>query len=164
METGIDRDAEIPYKVIFLDCDGVLNRMGLTNDDRYFVPECFSEFQRIVMETGAKVVISSSWREYKDWYKMLVDFLGAIGIDVIGKTEVIYGNQREYEIFKYMENNKGKISNYVILDDWDMRKCFNGHCVCTTGYGRIGLDKEFADEAIAILNRQTGNTQKNGGR
>jgi len=159
MKTGIDRGADIPYKVIFLDCDGVLNRIGLTNDDRYFVPECFSEFQRIVWETGAKVVISSSWREYKAWYDMLVDFFGAIGIDVIGNIGLA-NKTREECIKEYLGNSRDEIENYVVIDDWDLREHFKGHCVCTTGYGRIGLDKEFADEAIAILNRKTESIQK----
>jgi len=151
-------------KVIFLDCDGVLNR-AQTGDMRYFTPSCFTAFRRIVAETGAKVVLSTSWREFVDWETMLRDYFGAIGISVIGKTDVIRDaesedvcNVRAEEIRRYIESHSDKIGRYVVLDDIDMREEFPGHCICTCAYHRIGLDEGWADEAIGILNGGTGNS------
>ncbi|HUU87672.1 MAG TPA: HAD domain-containing protein [Candidatus Glassbacteria bacterium] len=46
-------------KIIFLDFDGVLNYR-----DRFgeLVPSCVKTLSKLLIETGAKVVISSSWR------------------------------------------------------------------------------------------------------
>lgn len=136
-------------KIIFLDCDGVLNRI-FAGDMRYFHPECFHAFQTIVSNTHARIVLSTSWREFKDWENMLRDWFGAIGIKIIGKT---MANQsgRTAEIRSYLEEHKNEISNYLVLDDDDMRDDFPGHCIRTCEPGRIGLDAEWAEEAIRIL-------------
>lgn len=137
-------------KIIFLDCDGVLNRI-VSGDPRYFHPECFACFQRIVYTTGAKVVLSTSWREFMDWENMLRDFFGAINIRVVGKTPILNGHPRPDEIRQYLNDHADEIDNYVVLDDIDMRSDFPGHCICTCDVRRIGLDDAWAREAIAIL-------------
>lgn len=149
-------------KVIFLDCDGVVNRAGFDGDHRYFTPECFLQLQRIVSETKAKIVLSTSWREFMDWENMLRDFLGAIGIEVIGKTHVMdrmphegHDNVRAHEIQRYIDEHRSEFGNYVVIDDIDLREYFPGHCVCTCSRRRIGLDAQWADAAIAILNETT---------
>jgi len=49
-------------KVLFLDIDGVLN--ASYESEPLILPECARRFNRIIRETGAKVVISSSWRNF----------------------------------------------------------------------------------------------------
>jgi len=141
-------------KIIFLDCDGVLNRIA-AGDMRYFTPECFQYFRDIVLRTGAKIVLSTSWREFTDWESMLKDFFGAIGISIIGKTPIIDTDHRPQEIQSYLDAHGEEISNYVVLDDIDMRAEFPGHCVCTCAPGRLGLDQAWTNEAILILENYT---------
>jgi hypothetical protein len=125
-------------KVIFLDFDGVLNsenwyrrRMDLINEGKYernypsseFDPESIKELNRIISETDAKVVISSTWRIGKrviDLQNMLneVGFIGEI-IDatphISGKgyvseeneTEISYTTPRGCEIDWWL-NRVGK--------------------------------------------------------
>ena len=63
-------------RVIFLDIDGVLNHCGtrstrLVSDAEPLplpiAPECLTRLNRLVVETGAKIVISSTWRLYAPW-------------------------------------------------------------------------------------------------
>lgn len=139
-------------KIIFLDCDGVLNRLGGgTGDMRYFTPECFQAFQTIVSSTGAKIVLSTSWREFTEWENMLRDWFGAIGIEVIGKTPISKTGDRSVEIRNYLAEHENEIETYLVLDDFDMRSDFPCHCICTCARGRLGLDWEWAAEAIQIL-------------
>ena len=149
-------------KIIFLDCDGVLNQLGGgTGDLRYFTPECFQAFQTIIFSTQAKVVLSTSWREFADWENMLRDWFGAIGIEIIGKTTISKTGDRAVEIREYLDEHANEIENYVVLDDFDMRADFPGHCVCTCASGRLGLDWEWASEAIDILKEGDRHEERN---
>ncbi len=56
-------------KIIFLDIDGVLNHMywlkkmkGVEGDKKFFDPDCVRRLNTITDKTGAKIVLSSSWR------------------------------------------------------------------------------------------------------
>jgi hypothetical protein len=123
-------------KVIFLDFDGVLNsenwyrnRMDLINEGNYernypsseFDPESIKELNRIISETDANVVVSSTWRIGKkiiDLQNMLneVGFIGEIidttpslfarGVDNDEKT-IRYTTPRGCEIDWWLEQ-KGK--------------------------------------------------------
>lgn len=73
-------------KIIFLDFDGVmdtayydhvLNRAGLPGNDKYgvvFDPDCVKNLGYIVEQTGADIVVSSSWKYImanKDLYRQI---------------------------------------------------------------------------------------------
>ena len=61
-------------KIIFLDFDGVMDtayydhvlaKEGKPGNDKYgtiFDPYCVQNLKRIIDETGAKIVVSSSWK------------------------------------------------------------------------------------------------------
>lgn len=72
-------------KIIFLDFDGVMDtayydnylyRMGLPSVDPFgivFDPDCIRNLGRIIEATGAKIVVSSTWKDfmsYKDFLDM----------------------------------------------------------------------------------------------
>jgi len=63
-------------KVIFLDIDGVLNHCNTRSNvlptaheplPIPIAPECMARLNRLIAETGAKIVISSSWRLFARW-------------------------------------------------------------------------------------------------
>ncbi len=137
-------------KIIFLDMDGVLNSAYLKSN-KYIEKDKFELLQIIVRETGAKVVLSTSWREFPDWRAFLTDFFGAVGIEVVGSTPVDPEGIRPNEIMSWLEACPD-VESYVVLDDNDMTESFNDNMVCTCGPGRIGLDADAADRAIMILN------------
>ena len=109
-------------KVIFLDVDGVLN------SDEYFdkiaglnIQGVESQvdinkirlLQKAVRDTGAKVVLSSSWRNTRMGQE-LRNLLLSYGLftDVTPYMK----NQRGKEIKEWL-SNKGEIEDFVILDD-----------------------------------------------
>ncbi len=132
-------------KLIFLDIDGVLNNMGwlhtmysLGTDPMKLRRELLDRvsvgvLNDIVKWTGAKVVISSSWRwgrTLNDMRAILADN-GFIG-EVIGMTPVdgdlvkeilcMYGEriQRGHEIRAWLKNHimEGlEVEAYVVIDD-----------------------------------------------
>lgn len=81
--------------VIFLDIDGVLNhagwyellkpRLGTTKPVDWLDPACINRLNRLCTDTGASLVISSSWRTYLAHTE---DVLRAAGLtaEVIGAT------------------------------------------------------------------------------
>lgn len=88
-------------RVVFLDCDGVLatKRCMLYADpcpellhdaegieDTPLERRCLSELKRVVDETGAKVVLSTTWRLDPEQRRFLVHALEEFGIVVIGDT------------------------------------------------------------------------------
>jgi len=158
-------------KVIFLDIDGVLNVMNQERD-RYgslFHPHLVDNLRRLVEETGAKIVISSTWRwSGLHWIESMWKDRKLPG-KVIGITptrvdpELVERHydpdaDRGYEIQQYLEDNK--VDRYVIIDDdHDMLptqyKCFvqtSNNRDHTNHVEGFGLTKECTDKAIEILN------------
>lgn len=155
-------------KIIFLDFDGVLN-VCYPHRDKFgslFHPHFELNLKRLIEETGAKIVISSSWRnngfdEMKEmWaFRNLPGEVVDITPDFMERTGSTL--QRGEEIAEWLSYNK--TNNYVILDDdTDMLdgqldnfvKCSDNinHSDCIDiGYG---LTKECTDQAILILNNK----------
>lgn len=147
-------------KVIFLDIDGVLNSKRFflgSKIDSKIDPNCVSQLNTLIEETGAKIVISSSWRithSKKEIREALAEhgFKGSI----IGYTETldVWGNgpaPRGVEIKSFLQKNN-RIKNYVILDDesdmlFDQRNNF----VQTSG--DEGLTQNDVSKCIEILSK-----------
>ena len=148
-------------RVIFLDIDGVLNSVLYDrerdreegNIDRSRLPL----LKRLVEETGAQVVLSSSWRKHWDRDAALRDGIGSelertfrdAGIALFDKTPV--ADSRAEEIALWLRAHP-QVTRYVILDD-----AFGGWgelapCVVRTN-SRIerGLEERHVEEAIGIL-------------
>ena len=146
-------------KAIFLDFDGVI-----TIPPRWYLKaDKIKYIKRIVDETGAKIIVSSSWRMdtveetrknmiYKEKRcprnKMLYWLIDNI-YDVT--PWVGLGNGRGGEIQKYL-NDHQEIENYVILDDdhdmWDSQIY---HFV-QTNY-EDGITEVETIRAIKVLNK-----------
>lgn len=160
-------------KAIFLDFDGVLNVIPQGHDDfgGIFHPEFVENLKRIIEETGAKLIISSSWRHMGlEKLHMMWEHRGYPG-EIIGITPDLWRNvvgedfhekmQRGHEIQAILDQYY-QITDYVILDDDDdmlisqrgnfvKTSCNINHPDCIDiGYG---LTKECANRAIRILNR-----------
>lgn len=109
-------------KVIFLDVDGVLNsdeymdkikRLEVKGIKRKVSANKLSLLKKAVDETGAKVVLTTSWRNRKDGL-LLKGFLLKYGISA--DSTPFLDNQRGLEIKKYLSDNRN-IEDYIILDD-----------------------------------------------
>lgn len=156
-------------KVIFLDVDGVLNSVFSRDNDE--IAENWMEnevsnwhlirLKRIVEETGAKLVLSSSWRlghpiiagtkVCKDaLVQVLIDKLDVFGLEIMDCTPVLDGKWRGTEIAEWLKVHS-EVEKFVILDDDtdflpEQQKFF-----VRTTYSN-GLTDELADKAIEILN------------
>ena len=161
-------------KIIFLDIDGVLNLIpqGFDKYGGIFHQHFTDNLSKIINDTGAKIVISSTWRlsglqVMNDMWK----FRNLPG-EVIGITPTAYYNTdfrigidedatRGHEIRWWLENYTKNVDNYVILDDDnDMLPEQMSNFVITSGNEDhddcidigYGLTNKCTSDAIKILN------------
>lgn len=118
-----------PLKIIFLDIDGVLNscwfmerlappHMALDMPDVDL--ENVKYLNAIIRATGAKVVLSSSWRKIRE-LKDVADYLTVncgLRADIIDKTPNLFAQhkQRGDEIAEWLDDHP-EVESFVILDD-----------------------------------------------
>ena len=145
--------------VIFLDFDGVLNSRRFRAARSGMIDEKHMTFlRRIVEETGARIVLSTSWRVYWDaspenrsetgWE--IQRFFEKYGIEIFGK--ISDGSDRAQEIRHWL-NGRSDVGRYVILDDSPFGWGELAERLVRTGGLHDGLDNETAEMAIAVLNR-----------
>ena len=171
-------------KIIFLDIDGVMNHQlfykeekeknidysketSQEYDSRQFDPRCMELLNHIIEKTGAKVVVSSSWRSGRT-VEDLQDLLQGVGFkgEVIGKTPHLFFANKDYdksvprgcEIKAWLETNKGILGDkmtkvrYVILDDdSDMMYWQRESFLWVDSY--CGLTPNITQKVILFLNR-----------
>lgn len=106
-------------KVIFLDVDGVLNNFTLIrqNGYDYIDPVMVSRVAKVVGQTGAKIVLSSTWRLMHSDKKLVDMALGVQGMFVHDSTPHL-GSLRSQEISDWLGKNL-EVERYAILDDDD---------------------------------------------
>lgn len=142
-------------KIIFLDFDGVITtyKSGYSID-----PEKVKLLLELVEKTGAKIVISSSWRSHN--IETTKEKLGNLSfmehvIDVTPRFTVRDYDGDYWSVPRGMEINywlnKHDVDNYVILDDErDMLIDQKKHFVHTDTYK--GLSEKDICKAVKILN------------
>lgn len=160
-------------KIIFLDIDGVLNSQNTFRDNheysKFFVKYMSDNVNdRIIYKmldidldkvfmvrdictlTGAKVVISSTWRRSR-WYPLIEEKLTSLGIPIVGVIPYINSNRGE-QIRKYLEDNE--VDDFVILDD-EIFRDFNEleNYLVKTSFYEDGLTEEISREVVRILRR-----------
>lgn len=110
-------------KVIFLDVDGVLNsdeyidrakKQEIQGIERHIDVEKIKLLKKAIDETGAKVVLSSSWRFTKN-EQYLKKLLEKYGIYLVGATPLIQC-ERGLEIKQWILDNQN-VEDFIILDD-----------------------------------------------
>lgn len=130
-------------KAIFLDIDGVLNNTAhltelrnLLGREQYFsiinqiheIPFDYRScrlLQALIKETGAEIILSSTWRLNDNGIETIEQYAGIPIRDTTPVLDAIRGE----EIKQYLDNHP-KITEYVILDDdTDMLKEQMGHFV-----------------------------------
>lgn len=165
-------------KIIFLDIDGVVNTLqldtesfnnGMKPHDGFYYDLCGNESRRVsnrqaVMwlnklckDTGAKIVISSTWRmcEKNVTTEECLRNTGLLPeIEVIGKTPVISGCCRGDEISWWLGSNFGENMNnvsFVILDDDTDMGDYMEHLVQCNTYHGFGFPEY--QKALEILKK-----------
>ena len=154
-------------KIIFLDVDGVLNNENWIKDTKTdLIPEKIELLKEIVEKTGAKIVLSSSWRVMKtelplDVGNPMLEYLEKelkkYGLTIYDKTPVI-GYNRPKEIKAWLEKKGIEDVQFVSLDDDFIKEQYEeygiGHCLIKTLFSDVngGLRQEHVEKAVEILN------------
>ena len=161
-------------KIIFLDIDGVLNHWsgkkshnehikynvkdGRFFDFNYINIRRTEKFLLKAIKNKYKIVISSSWRNMKEWILAIKFILGKnVEPHIIGSTgrylnsSKIY-NGREREIIEYLENNKS-ISSSIVLDDEVNSKRMRGISEVIKSKSRKGFRKKHYKLGLKLLRR-----------
>lgn len=157
-------------KIIFLDVDGVLNdstytekcvkklkRIGLTpflmNFERVpFNPRSLKNLQKIVLKTGAEVILHSSWKNSSINLGVLQARLAEYGIKIKEIVDGSFVSRKEDNISKYLAEHTKELKEeiqFVIIDDDNLKM---PHLV-RTDY-RHGLTNRKAQKCIEILNKE----------
>jgi len=156
-------------KLIFLDIDGVLNSERYIHDEHARTGKCMGgsvvemidlsalrELERICVETGARIVVSSCWRigrTVEELRKIFDDATFSMPERIIDRTPAPhYGITRGKEIAKWFEEIRIIPDSFIILDDDPDMKPYRAHLVKTNW--KTGLTPAIADRAIAQLNEQ----------
>lgn len=173
-------------KAIFLDIDGVMNSQDWYKRrtrhpvprtmDQYnemeFDPECVKLLQKIIQETGATIILSSTWRLHEDNVKAVEKYCGikvayctprlprpaGTSVEYCERGKEIQAWIDEWSKYVYQNPAKGHIANepitrYVIIDDdTDMLPEQAEHFFHTDN--RFGLTEPIAKEVIWHLNKK----------
>jgi len=146
-------------KIIFLDIDGVLNSRKCSEEKHFkgsvqICPELIQNLNRIIRETGAGIVVTSTWR--LAGLAKIRRRLKIVGVEgkIIGITPDTYFSRGMEISFWECECPKKYISdNYVILDDYDDFFDYQKQYLVRTD-SSVGLSEKNADRAIEILGRK----------
>ncbi len=103
--------------VLFLDVDGVLNSMDWFTTAPLkratdLNPAAVKRIKRVLVVTGARIVLSSSWRHHDAWIQELRD----AGLEITDKTPRIDGAPRADEIRAWL-NDHPEVKTIAIVDD-----------------------------------------------
>ena len=114
-------------RVVFLDYDGVVNNIiwdkeGKRADYGSASSKTVNDFQAVqwvsefCQKFGYDIVVSSTWRVW-EWYKEAL-WNGGLrdGINIVGRTPVLYKHSRGDEIAQYIKEHP-EIEEYIIIDD-----------------------------------------------
>ena len=141
-------------KVIFLDIDGVCNCSSTTDRLGQYIgidQDKVDLLKYIVDKTDAYIVVSSTWRHYKEFMDYLEKRLGEdLWKRYLGKTIEKLSSSRYNEIDAWLHENE--VENFIVIDDdhIDSLCHFDKHFI-QTQY-EDGLTKEIADVCILKLN------------
>jgi len=147
-------------KILFLDIDGVLNTdrqqwhcqmNNIAPVDKFgyaFDSKAVENLATILEETGAEIVISSSWK-----------FLGLQTLQKMWKDRNLPGtilditpdgDNKGWEIDEWLLKHEGQVNGYAIIDDEnDMQPEQQGHFVQTNS--QFGITLKDAERVITIL-------------
>lgn len=113
-------------------------------------PRALRNLKYIIEETGAKIVLSSSWRWDEKALNAVKKQLKSYNLELFDTTimDIMSTMSRTEEIQLYLKEHSS-ITNYVILDDDEIKGPLKTHWVhCLF---KNGLTKKLAEQAIEIL-------------
>jgi hypothetical protein len=107
--------------IIFLDIDGVIATKKSYNSEKDYMLDrkCIAVLNKLIEKTGAKIVISSGWRNTysAEQLKEIFEFI-EIKAEVIGVTPELRSGKRGQEILKWLLANNRQNEDYIVIDDY----------------------------------------------
>lgn len=161
-DRGYYEDPEEVIKVVFLDFDGVLNsRQYLANNNSQGVgidPTRLALLRKMVFETDAKIVLTTSWREHWSVIPWMCDETGKQinklfnehDLYIYDKTLSINHNRYD-EISEWLKEHPN-VKSFVVIDDEPFEQGVLKDRFILTSRLRNGLEKNDVEKAINILN------------
>ena len=161
-------------KLIFLDVDGVLNSIETRDKAPSGVigieDSKVALLKQLVDKTGAKVVLTSTWKT--DYYpdapvedmpsdgRYLVKKLQAHGVHLFSRTEDVTWSKRGRGILDFIKKFSDVVESFVILDDerFDFESEGIADKHVKTFYTKrtpetlLGLQENHVEKAVSILN------------
>jgi hypothetical protein len=152
-------------KVIILDVDGVLNcamttdRIEDPHDGYKYIgldTDKIERLNKIVVETGAKIVLSTTWRKFDHFKSYLYRRMAQVNPElpgmVIGQTPIhMYDHGMRAEEIDEWLSTEPKVKQFIVLDDL---ACDNldkfGESFIQTYYSN-GLTDELTEKCIERL-------------
>lgn len=132
-------------KIAFLDIHGVLGRNAAPKlGEREIEPACVAEFNRIVDETGAKIVLTSSMRGLIHGAHMDLH-----GFSALLRTHGVHGT-----LFGLTDENPEDVPRWRLIVRWLSRHQHGRWVILDDhpdAYPEVGLTAADADAAIAWL-------------
>jgi hypothetical protein len=142
-----------PCKLVFLDFDGVLNcdvSVGQLGTRYKFWPASIEALNELLAESGARIVISSTWREHWTLSEnaAALERAGLLPGRVVGRTSVS-GGERGIEIDSWLKGVPYSVESFVILDDKDDMAMHRQRLVLVDS--KIGFGVKEARQALELL-------------
>ena len=166
----LKKDNNPADKFIFLDVDGVLNCKTTKDKCGAYVgieDQKVQYLKELVDITGAKIVLTSTWKEYwernttlkhrqDEMANYLDEKLSKQGLKVIDKTDDYFALDRGDGILEYIRGYKRKGNNvekFVIFDDemLDYKETKLTKHLIQTSFKNGGLQQKHIRKAIEIL-------------
>lgn len=155
-------------KILFLDVDGVLNtrrayrdtfadalRSPDKNHELLWVldPSCVSRLKRVLVATGARIVVSSVWRRVPAAMKVLEE-AGIVTHRTRApgcwRTPDLQTGLRGHDIQHWLDHNPGWTQYAIVDDDSDMLDHQRPYFVQTKH--QFGLQQAQAEALMRVLN------------
>jgi len=150
-------------KVLFLDIDGVLNSeewyISLLNNkiepifpDKHINPKQVTLVNKIINQTNATVILSSSWRIFRSVEEMniLLKRKGATFL-ITDLTPILSTGCRGDEIALWIEKSANSIESFCILDDDSDMSNLSSNLIQTSW--QFGITEKHVNLAIKMLNK-----------
>ena len=104
-------------KIIFLDVDGVLNHSGCPEwkqgDWRVIDDACVERIRSVCTATGARIVLSSTWRVDPEAVEIIRGCFGELLVDVTPQSSY---HARHKEIREWLDLHP-EVTRFVVIDD-----------------------------------------------
>ena len=146
-------------KIIFLDIDGVLV-LDQAKGKLKFSRDSLINLARIVNETGAQIVLSSSWKNDNRKFKGIINVLKVLKLEdsfygivdpILPENEEGSYCRRADEIENWLNNHK-EIEKFIIIDDdRDILGSLDNKIIVDS---RFGIKEEHVLDAINILDKK----------